>query len=167
MSKELLFNGTQVNYYFICKRKLWLFSHDVRMEQESQLVALGKLMHESTYKRTRKDVLIDSKIAVDFIKKEGKLVLHDIKKSKKLEKAHIHQLLYYLYYLKKKGVKAEGKIDYPRIRETRDVALTPEKEREMQDILRDIRDILHKKTPPDIEKKPYCRKCSYFEFCWI
>jgi len=24
-SPELIYTGTQVNYYFVCKRKLWLF----------------------------------------------------------------------------------------------------------------------------------------------
>jgi len=163
---KLSVTGTQVNYFFVCKRKLWLFSHDVRMEQESELVSLGKLVHESTYKRNRKDVIIDSKISIDFIKREDKLVLHEVKKSKKLEKSHIYQLLYYLYYLNKKGINAEGKIDYPKIRQTRDVKLTTEREEEMQDILYEIQEILKRDKPPDIIKKSYCRKCSYYEFCW-
>ena len=34
------FTGTQVNYYAVCKRKLWLFSHDIEMEREN--VQIGK-----------------------------------------------------------------------------------------------------------------------------
>ena len=33
-------NGTQINYYFVCKTKLWLFSHNIQMEQESDNVSL-------------------------------------------------------------------------------------------------------------------------------
>ena len=29
-------NGTQINYYFICKTKLWLFSHNIQLEHEGQ-----------------------------------------------------------------------------------------------------------------------------------
>jgi len=28
--------GSNINYYFICKRKLWLFAHSIQMEQESE-----------------------------------------------------------------------------------------------------------------------------------
>ncbi|MDI6884678.1 MAG: Dna2/Cas4 domain-containing protein [Hadesarchaea archaeon] len=31
-SLELAYTGTQVNYYFVCKRKLWLFSNSARLE---------------------------------------------------------------------------------------------------------------------------------------
>jgi len=38
--------GTHINYYFICQRKLYLFDHHVTMEHTSDLVDLGRLMHE-------------------------------------------------------------------------------------------------------------------------
>ncbi|MDK2979339.1 MAG: CRISPR-associated exonuclease Cas4, partial [Bacteroidales bacterium] len=38
--KKLLVRGTQINYYFVCKTKLWLFSHHIQMEQESDIVEL-------------------------------------------------------------------------------------------------------------------------------
>jgi CRISPR-associated exonuclease Cas4 len=41
--------GTQLNYLFICTRKLWLFSHHIEMERESNLVALGQLMHAESF----------------------------------------------------------------------------------------------------------------------
>ena len=36
--KSLTYTGTQVNYYFICKRKLWYFSNNIEMESESNNV---------------------------------------------------------------------------------------------------------------------------------
>lgn len=44
-SPELIYTGTQVNYYLVCKRKLWLFSRNFEMERSSDLVLLGKLLH--------------------------------------------------------------------------------------------------------------------------
>ena len=29
--------GTHINYYFICKRKLWLYSNGIQLEQEIRL----------------------------------------------------------------------------------------------------------------------------------
>ena len=41
LSESLHFTGTQLNYYFVCKRKLWLFSHNLEMEQSYDAVLLG------------------------------------------------------------------------------------------------------------------------------
>ena len=71
-----LINGTQINYYFICKTKLWLFSHNIQMEQESDNVKLGKTLHENSYKKEN-EVLIDNLINVDFIKNNNPIEIHE------------------------------------------------------------------------------------------
>jgi CRISPR/Cas system-associated exonuclease Cas4 (RecB family) len=35
--------GTEINYLFVCHRKLWLFHHHIEMEHTSDYVALGQL----------------------------------------------------------------------------------------------------------------------------
>lgn len=164
-AKELVFNGTQVSYSVICDRKLWLFTHNVKMEQQSELVKLGRLLHEHSYRGAR-GVMLDS-IAIDFIREGDQLVVHEVKKSRKLEKAHEIQLAYYLYCLKEKGVEAVGRIDYPKLRKTLNVELTAEREAEIAGILRSIPEVINSVKPPKAVKKPYCRRCSYFEFCFI
>ena len=121
--------GSQINYYFICKTKLWLFSHNIQMEQESDSVSIGKQLHEITYKR-EKDYLIDNLINVDFIKKRKNIEIHEVKKTPKMEKSHEYQLLYYMYYLKnEKDIdNIVGYIDYPKIRKKVKIYLTDEKE---------------------------------------
>ena len=168
LSKNVIFTGTQINYYVICPTKLWLFSHFATMEHGSDLVLLGRILQESSYQWVKKDLMIDQRITIDFVKKGDKLILHEVKKSSKMEKAHIMQLLYYIYYLKKlKGIeKAEGRIDYPKQRKVVRIELTEEKEREIERILKDIKRIVSLKNPPKPVYKKYCRKCSYFEFCF-
>lgn len=73
-------NGTQINYYFICKTKLWLFSHNIQLEHESANVKLGKILHEDSFKR-EKDYLIDKLINVDFIKLTDSVEIHEVKKN--------------------------------------------------------------------------------------
>ena len=92
--------------------------------------------------------------------------MHDIKRSKRIEEAHIYQMLYYLYWLKAKSIVAKGVIDYPLLRRRQAVELTKEKERDIEGILDDIKQILSESVPPVVEKKPYCKKCSYYELCW-
>ena len=124
--QNLNFTGTQINYYFVCHRKLWLFTKDIRFEDENEYVQLGRLIDENTYKRNKKQIEI-GKIKIDFIDNKG--VIHEIKKSNKIEKAHIHQVKYYILTLKRMGVEnITGEIDYPKLKKRtvmRDVATIP------------------------------------------
>lgn len=165
--KELRIIGTQINYYFICKTKLWLFSHHIQMEQESDLVSLGKLLHSKSYKN-EKEYTIDNLIAVDFIKKRDYLELHEVKKSNKMEKSHEYQLLYYMHYLKnEKGINnIRGIINYPKIRKKVEVELEESKEADLKAVIEDIGKII-KEDAPKPERMRICRKCAYFEFCWV
>ena len=39
-------NGTLFGYYFFCKRKCWLAGNGMDMEDNSELVLIGKALHE-------------------------------------------------------------------------------------------------------------------------
>lgn len=68
-------SGTFINYYFVCHRELWLFANGINMEQESDLVYEGKLVHESSYpQRTARyeEVEIDD-IKVDYYDSKNKV----------------------------------------------------------------------------------------------
>jgi len=164
MEEALNFTGTQVNYYFICKRKLWLFSHGLEMEETSDLVLLGKLLHERGYARRRKEIQI-GRIKIDFV--ASGCEIHEVKRSRRAEDAHLYQLLYYLYYLDRyAGVKGRGILHYPLLRRTVNVELTEDQAKKMESILQEIGRILSESSPPQPVKIPYCRRCSYNELCW-
>lgn len=58
------------NYYQLCHTKLWLFSHNIQMEQESDIVALGKLTHEEHYSRdTSKEEFTLAGIKLDRLRR--------------------------------------------------------------------------------------------------
>ena len=157
--------GTKIAYHFICQTKLWLFSHHITMEQESDLVSIGKHIHESTYTRKRKEIPIDN-IKIDYIKKGEIIEIHDIKKSRKMEESHKWQLLYYLYYLDKKGTKAIGVLDYPLLNKHQKIIPTKQDFIQMQEIIKEIKQIITLKTYPEPKRKKLCLKCSYYEFCF-
>ena len=100
MKKEI--TGVMVYYYEVCKRKLWYFYNEIQMEQGNENVEIGKVLDEETYKRDKKHINIDNIINIDFIRSKG--ILHEVKKSNKIEEASILQVKYYLYFLHKKGV---------------------------------------------------------------
>ncbi|EAH3826660.1 TPA: Dna2/Cas4 domain-containing protein, partial [Listeria monocytogenes] len=151
-------SGTHVYYYFVCKRKLWCFSKEIRMEHLDENVQLGKLLDESSYNREKGQVMIDETVNIDFIK-DWK-VLHEVKKSKAIEEAGIWQLKYYMYFLKQKGIIIEkGVVDYPKLRQRETIFLTTEDERKIEKILVDIEITTSSLKPPTIIDKPLCKKC--------
>jgi CRISPR-associated exonuclease Cas4 len=162
---ELSISGVMLNYFFVCHRKLWYFANHVTMEQESDLVAMGRLIHETSYERDQKEMLLDGRIRLDRVTADG--LIHEVKKSDKMEEAHIWQIKYYLWVLKRRGVwPLQGKIDYPRLRQTVDIQLTPEDEAQIDRTLAHLREIVGMPTPPRVEKKSFCRRCSYYELCF-
>lgn len=93
--------GVMVYYYFVCRRKLWYFCHDINMENENENVMIGRILDETSYKRDDKHVNIDNVINIDFIREHKEI--HEIKKSKAIEEAGIWQTKYYLYYIEAAG----------------------------------------------------------------
>jgi len=162
-----MITGTHINYYHVCHRKLWLFSHGVQMEQTSDTVLLGKLIDESSYERKDKSIDIDGNIVIDWIDdKSG--VLHEVKKSDSMEDAHRWQVLYYLWYLKQKGVSGlRGEIDYPKLKQKVGVVLTPEAEAKLEEIIKKIEAVMKQDQTPDRINKRFCKTCSYYELCWV
>lgn len=163
-AKQIALTGTEFNYYHICHRKLWLFSHGIQMEQTSDAVFMGKTIHEHSYMRERKEMLIDGAIKIDFMD-EG--AVHEVKKSNKMEESHIGQVLFYVYCLRQKGVDIrKGVINYPKQRRTTEVELTPEKEEEVTEAIGKIQDIEALERPPDVLNSKICKKCGYEDFCY-
>lgn len=158
--------GVMVYYYFVCKRKLWFFANNVTMEQNSDLVSMGKLIDETSYSREKKHILINESINIDFLR-DWK-VIHEVKKSRQIEEASIWQLKYYIWVLKQKGVDIEkGILDYPLLRKREEVILTQEDEQRLEKILKEISTIVDLKLPPNLKKKSMCKKCAYYELCYI
>lgn len=160
--------GTHINYYFICPRKLWLFSNGIHMEHTSDLVYEGKLIHETTYpQRSEKyeEVQIGG-IKVDFYDAKNK-VIHEIKKSNKIETAHEWQLKYYIYIFEKAGITGvSGILEYPKLRKREEVLLSTKDIEEIQEIEKKIKEIIGDKNVPAVINSGICKKCSYYDFCY-
>lgn len=158
--------GVMVYYYFICKRKLWYFVHEISMENENEAVMLGKLLDENSYKRDDKHINIDNVINIDFIKEQKEL--HEIKKSRAIEEAGVWQVKYYLYYLKRRGVTGlTAKIDYPLLKKNLVVELSEEDEKRLDEVIQDINIMKEQTQPPQFISRKICVKCAYHDLCFI
>ena len=159
--------GTHFNYYQICKRKLWLFANGINMEHTSDLVYEGKLIHEESYpQRSAKyeEVEMDG-IKVDYYDTLHK-VIHEIKKSDKIEVAHEWQLKYYMYVFEQNGIEGvSGILEYPVLRK-RDTVLLSDIDREtIVEMINEIKQVIESDFCPPLEKRRICKNCSYWDFC--
>lgn len=172
--------GMLVGYYIVCRRKAWLSMRGLWMEQESDTVALGRLIDEASYEREHKSMML-SATAPDGTALLGKIdwanlrdgILHETKKSRAVEEAHMWQLRFYLWMLKLSGVtRADGKpytgtLSYPRLRRTERVTLMAADEEHLAVIVAGLRRTAARPQPPRrIDKRRFCRKCGYEELCY-
>ncbi|WP_190616065.1 CRISPR-associated protein Cas4 [Tepiditoga spiralis] len=154
-------------YYFnICKRKLWLFSHNLNFEDENINVKIGKIIEEESYSNQKKNYLIDN-INIDYIKRNK--TIHEIKKSNSFEEANIMQIKYYLYILTKYGLNdIKGILEYPKLYIRKEINLDKNDyiiiEKQIYEIYKIIN---NKKIPNVIKDNKICKKCAYYEYCYI
>lgn len=161
--------GIHFNYYQICKRKLWLFANGINMEQTSDLVYDGKLIHEKSYPQRSEryeEVEIDG-IKIDYYDARNK-VIHEIKRSDKVESAHEWQVKYYIYVLEQNGIDGvTGILEYPELRQTTKVNLTDADRQKIKEIEEKITQLISSDDCPPIINAKICKSCSYYDFCYV
>lgn len=136
------------------------------MEHTSDTVAVGRFVSDNTYTRRRHELKIDD-IALDFYDARTHTI-HEIKKSPAMEQSHIRQVQYYISVLESKGIEGvSGMIDYPLLKRKVRVLLTDEDRKDIQRIEQDIQTLIALPSPPSTINKPFCKKCSYYELCYV
>jgi len=140
------------------------------MEHNSESVALGKFISESTYQRENHEIHIttdEDDIVLDFYDDKTKTI-HEVKKSDKMEETHVWQVKFYIYVLEKKGIEGvTGEIDYPKLKQKEKVTLTEEDRRRLEEIRIAIAEIRNLEIPPEVINKPFCKQCAYYELCYV
>ncbi|MBO9203215.1 MULTISPECIES: CRISPR-associated protein Cas4 [Niastella] len=162
-------NATLINLYHICKREMWLHANGIRMEQTSDTVAEGKLIGETTYPQRAKKYT-ELKIGgskIDFYDAKNK-VIHEVKKSDSMEEAHEWQVKYYIWLLEQNGIEGvKGVLEYPKLRQTKNIEFTDEDQNYLRQIVQQIEAIIGGESCPPVIKARLCKQCSYYDFCYI
>ncbi|CAM2995404.1 Dna2/Cas4 domain-containing protein [Paenibacillus sediminis] len=113
--------GIEMNYYAICRRKLWLFNRGLGLEQGNDRVTEGAVLHEQAYGRLDKEWNITEDAVVDAVEDEW---IREVKISSRMEYADRLQMMYYLYLLKERGIEKKGLLSYPKEKKTTDGSST-------------------------------------------
>ena len=128
-------NGTLINYYFHCKRQCYLHGNRLNLEDNSEIVQIGKAIHEERLHSSNSEIAIEN-IKLDKLTKE---YLTEVKKSDADVEAAKWQLLYYLSVLKNKGIYRKGKLEFVEKNKSNKkvviLELTEERENELKKLL--------------------------------
>lgn len=163
-----MINGTLISYYFICKTKLWLHANRINLEDNSEDVRIGKVLHEIKQEESKNSEISIDNVKIDKITRE---YLVEIKKSDSDTEAVKWQVLLYLYKLSQKGIQKKGKIEF--VEKNRQdkkihyVELDEKSERELLDVLEQIELLINLPAPPPAVYHKKCKKCAYYEYCFI
>ncbi len=165
----MIVNGTLVNYYMHCKRQCYLHGNRINLEDNSEEVQIGKAIHEQrSYGRTDSEITIDN-IVIDKITRE---YLVETKKSDADVEASKWQLLFYLKKLREKGIERKGKLEFieknnKANKKTMILELTEEEIEILDKIVTDIETLINEDNVPVVIQKKSCKKCAYYEYCYI
>jgi len=170
-------NATLVNLYRVCPRECWLHANGINMEQTSDLVADGKIIEEESYQqRSERYSQIELSAEYEGLNLVGKIdffdtrdkVVHETKRSNKVEQAHIWQVKFYLWLLELNDIETEkGILEYPRLREREEVYLDEEDITYLKKTILEIETVVNNKVCPPVIKARICRSCSYNDFCYV
>ncbi len=166
MQIDLTITGTHIWYYFICKREVWLISHQITPDQDDENIILGRYYDAEAYQRERKSLVIENSRIDVYHKENGQLVVGEVKKSSKYQESARMQLAFYLKRLKENGVHAKGELRFPTEKKKEVIQLTNELEETLKKIEEEITELIRLKQTPPPQRIGFCKNCGYVEYCW-
>lgn len=160
-------NGTLINYYFHCKRQCWLHGNRINLEDNSKDVKIGKAIHEVKSEKNKQSEISIDNVKIDKLTQD---YLTEIKKSDADVEAAKWQVLLYLKILKDKGIERKGKLQFIEKSKNKKISIIELDEKnleELRKIINNIEKLLDEENPPEVINKPKCKKCAYYEYCYI
>lgn len=163
-----MITGTIVNYFIHCKRQCWLFANRINLEDNSEDVRIGRVLHELKEEGSKHHEISLENIKIDKITSD---YIVEIKKSDADLEASKYQLLFYMKILKEKGIERKGKLEViEKNKQDHKIHIfefTPELERELEKVIEDINLLLVQEQPPEAIMDKKCKKCAYYEYCFL
>src|SRR5690606_35123391 len=102
-------------------------------------------------------------IKIDFYDAKNKVV-HEVKKSDKVEQAHFAQGKYYLAVLVRNGIdQPSAIIEYPKLKQREIIEWDNQYLADATLWELQVETIVNDKTCPALVKKTICKSCSYYE----
>ena len=161
--------GTIINYYFHCKRQCYLFANRINLEDNSEDVRIGRVLHEIRAKDNKNTEVKYENIVLD---KVGSKYIEEYKKSDADAQAAQMQLIFYLKQLYDKGIIKEGKLLYDEKnkkegKKTEIIKLDDKNINRLNKCIKDIEQPVNQEKVPDVEQDKKCKRCAYYDYCYL
>jgi CRISPR-associated exonuclease Cas4 len=159
--------GTIINYYFHCKTQCWLSANRLNLEDNSEDVHIGRVLHDINEEKSKHAEIALGNVKIDKITDD---YVVEFKKSDSDPEAAKWQLLLELFTLKQKGIEKKGRLKYAeKNKQTKAevVVLDDTCEAKLLNIFEEINALVEKSTPPSPIFMSKCKKCAYYEYCFI
>ncbi len=151
--------GTLIKNFFHCRRQAYLYYFNLNFRNE--FMRLGELKH---FEHNSQEFSIDN-IKID---KMNNSEIIEFKKTSSNLDGSIAQLLFYLYVLKKKGIKRNGVLKDLSFGNEYFFDQSEENMKKIEGIIKEIELFFSetKNIPPKKKLRKECKNCSFFDFCW-
>lgn len=147
------------------------------MEHTSDMVYDGKLIHENSYlQRAAQQTEVQLSIEWHGISLTGKVdyydkkdnIIHETKRSNKVEVAHEWQVKFYIWLFTLNGMEGvRGRIEYPLLRQTTDITLSNDDIEYLKTMIPKIVSITSADHCHETINSKICKRCSYYDFCYV
>ena len=161
--------GTIINYYFHCKRQCYLFANRMNLEDNSEDVRIGKVLHEIRAKDNKNTEIKYENIVIDKVSSQ---YIEEYKKSDADTEASRMQLIFYLKQLQEKGIEKDGKLIYVEKnkkdgKKTEIIKLDDNNINKLNKCIEEIEQLVYQDKVPDVEKSKKCKRCAYYDYCYL
>lgn len=161
--------GTIINYYFHCKRQCYLFSNRVNLEDNSEDVRIGRVLHEIRAKDNKDSEIKYENIVLDKVSSK---YIEEYKKSDSDTEAARMQLIFYLKQLQDKGIIKDGKLIYDEKnkkdgKKTEIIRLNNDNINKLNRCIEDIENLVNQEKVPEVIKDKKCKRCAYYDYCYL
>lgn len=160
--------GTIINYYFHCKRQCYLFANRINLEDNSEDVRIGRVLHEIRAKDNKDAEIKYENIVLDKVSSK---YIEEYKKSDADVSAARMQLIFYLKQLRDKGITKDGKLIYDEKnkkngKKVEIIKLDEDNIGKINKCIEDIENLVNQERVPDVEEDNKCKRCAYYDYCY-
>lgn len=162
------YRGTDISYVCICQRRAWLSLHEIYITDGTEYVKLGIYANNSERNYGYSQVTI-GRNKIDYVQftKEGKCIVHEFKRGRRLIEADKFQIAHYMNIANLHGYLLDhGEIHLLGSKKIFRINFPLENEDELNEKYKML-DMLIDTDIPKAKRCHFCFSgCSYVEFCW-
>lgn len=162
------FRGTDISYYYICKRRTWLSLHEIMVTDGTQYIKHGNFLSQKQRDYGYKEVSIGrNKIDNLKVSENGVFTVHEFKRGKNLLTADIMQVSHYMNVIEHSGNLVDhGEIHLLGSKKIKYVQLTREIKNRLNFAYKELTNMLTEHIP-EAKRNYFCSHgCSFVEYCW-